>query len=683
MNTTTLPLAGGAWDQVSLWFDSWHAAEQAAITRLAPALCQAEDDGWLTRWWFTRKATCWHLRYQPQRSTTRSRIDELLRELAVHDAIDHWAWTIYEPETHAFGGPNGMAVGHALFPVDSRELLDHLRRNGDRHRNERGLLVAGALLRGAERDFYERGDIWARVAAHRTPSRAPSGIEIDHVHRLATAHTASEDASRWIGAFHEAGAALAGLARTGTLTRGLRATLAHHILFAWNRAGIPTPRQALMAQAAAGAVFHRRPAPVLPRFSRSGQHDPTKVSPVNTAHDTTTTQQLRAELVAAIRNRGTFHTPAVENAFARVPRHVFLPQVDPETAYAPQVVVTKHAEDGHALSSASHPNMVAAMLEQLDVRPGHRVLEIGTATGINAALLRELVGEQGQVTSIEIDHDLAEGARAALQAAGYPDVEVISGDGAAGHPDSAPYDRVIVTAGAWDIPAAWWDQLAPTGRMVVPLGLHGSGLTRSIALDRTAPDHMDGVSTLVCGFVPLRGSAHSSGEALALAEDITLNLAPDENQDLHVLGRALTYPAHAEWTGITIDDTEQVEHLDLWLATTTAPHFARLALGAEARRRAEVAPTLRWGGATLHDGAGTLAYLRLRPITETTDELGIIAHGPNSPALTARTEELLRRWRKEGPTQPTITAHPTGASDDGARNGARVTRPDTTVTITW
>lgn len=96
--------------------------------------------------------------------------------------------------------------------------------------------------------------------------------------------------------------------------------------------------------------------------------------------------------------------------------------------------MTKRAPDGTAISSASSPYVVAIMLEQLQAHPGHRVLEIGTATGINAALLAELVGSAGQVVTVEIDDDLADGARTALAAAGYPQVEVICGDGAHGHP---------------------------------------------------------------------------------------------------------------------------------------------------------------------------------------------------------------------------------------------------------
>ncbi|MGH3930758.1 MAG: hypothetical protein ACRDTF_12355 [Pseudonocardiaceae bacterium] len=93
-----------------------------------------------------------------------------------------------------------------------------------------------------------------------------------------------------------------------------------------------------------------------------------------------------------------------------------------------------------------------------------------------------------------MDDDLAAGARATLAAAGYRHVEVICADGAVGHPVHGPYDRIIVTADAWDLPAAWWQQLAVGGRLVVPLSLHGSGLARSVALDLHHGDRMAGWS---------------------------------------------------------------------------------------------------------------------------------------------------------------------------------------------
>ncbi|WP_028927924.1 methyltransferase, FxLD system [Pseudonocardia acaciae] len=390
-------------------------------------------------------------------------------------------------------------------------------------------------------------------------------------------------------------------------------------------------------------------------------------------------EQLRAGLVDYIRGRGTFQTQAVETAFATVPRHLFLPDVDLETAYAPQVVVTKRAPDGSALSSATHPNMVASMLEQLAAQPGHRVLEIGAATGINAALLAELVGPTGSVVTIEIDQDLTDGARAALDTAGYHHVEVICADGSLGHPEHAPYDRIIVTAGAPDIPSTWWAQLAPEGRIVVPLELHDSGLTRSIAFDKTSADRMISASANVCGFVPLRGAYNCAERTVPLGEDITLLLAVDDVAS-NSLSQALTYPAHEQWPGITIDDDDPVEHLDLWLVTT-ASNFARLSVPSHARPRVD--PALRWAGAALHDGNGTLAYLALRPAGEHTDELGVIVHGPAATSFAAHTVELLHHWRKQRPTQPIITAQPVDTPAEQRPVGTHINKTDTTFTINW
>ncbi len=176
----------------------------------------------------------------------------------------------------------------------------------------------------------------------------------------------------------------------------------------------------------------------------------------------------RSALVDRLVGRGTVRTAAVERALRTVPRHCFLPGVDLRIAYADEAVALKWA-GGKALSSVSQPTMVASMLEMLDVRVAARVLEIGTGSGYNAALLSELAGERGLVVSVEIDTELAQIAESQLRSAGYGDVEVHAADGREGWPGSAPYDRIIATASAPRPEPSWVEQLPDGGRMVVPL----------------------------------------------------------------------------------------------------------------------------------------------------------------------------------------------------------------------
>lgn len=139
-------------------------------------------------------------------------------------------------------------------------------------------------------------------------------------------------------------------------------------------------------------------------------------------------------------------------------------------------------------SSCSQPSIVAGMLDALDVRAGHSVLEIGTGSGWNAALLCRRVGELGRVVSIEVDPVIADTARAALCRAGYVPL-VVTADGAAGHRDGAPYDRVVATAAVREVvPPAWMEQTRAGGRIVTPWGTdysNGVMLTLQVAADRT------------------------------------------------------------------------------------------------------------------------------------------------------------------------------------------------------
>ncbi|GIH69898.1 hypothetical protein Mth01_21510 [Sphaerimonospora thailandensis] len=392
--------------------------------------------------------------------------------------------------------------------------------------------------------------------------------------------------------------------------------------------------------------------------------------------------RLRDDLADYIKSWGMFRTPQVEAAFRTVPRHLFLPGVALDVAYGRKPVVTRRAADGTSVSSASSPKLVAAMLEQLAVEPGQRVLEIGAATGINAALLAELVGPTGGVVTIELDDDLAAGAAESLEAAGYPQVEVVCGDGALGVPNRAPYDRIIVTAEAWDLVPAWWDQLTVGGRLVVPLRLHGSGLTRAIAFDLHQPDHMISTSAVVCGFVPMRGLAEHAEQHVRLADDVVLKVDVDDLPDDTALARTLTHPGQEHWPGIHVRHDEPAEHLDLWLVTTAAHRFGRLSVGQQARTTGLANPAMRWGGAALYDG-GTLTYIVTCDIDDDTLELGIVAHGPDSVKLAGHTTDLLHRWDRERPSRPVITACRTDTNPGANTAETRIVRPHTAVTVTW
>ncbi len=225
-----------------------------------------------------------------------------------------------------------------------------------------------------------------------------------------------------------------------------------------------------------------------------------------TDHDPQPTmEERRAALVAELRAKGVPLPPPIEHAFLTVPRHLFVPGVYLDAVYRDQVIVTKRDKEGQAVSSSSQPAIMAVMLDALDVRAGHRVLEIGTGTGYNAALLAEIVGEAGQVTTIELDDEIAEAAKAHLERAGYPTIAVITGDGAHGYAPAAPYDRIMVTASAWDLPAAWREQLRAGGVLVVPLRFEGVQI--GAALVKQADGSLRSSRLFPLGFVPLQGAA--------------------------------------------------------------------------------------------------------------------------------------------------------------------------------
>ncbi|HKD97086.1 MAG TPA: methyltransferase domain-containing protein [Micromonosporaceae bacterium] len=288
-------------------------------------------------------------------------------------------------------------------------------------------------------------------------------------------------------------------------------------------------------------------------------------------------RRARAMTVALAEERWV-HDRDWADVFAATPRHLFIPRFwrvgddgqptaliegdNPahaaewlDAVYADRALIIEWTgPEGHRtpVSSASMPGVIALMLEALDLRSGDRVLEIGTGTGYNTALM---CTRGAEVTSIDIEAELVDAARGRLDALGHHP-RLVAGDGAAGYVDAAPYDRIIVTCSAPDIPTAWIEQLSPGGRIVSPMNFGGA----LAVVDKVAPDRVSGpFDPMPVGFVPLRSGSTPPeavdpgpgpvpvGDAPTARVDPELDLAAFGDSDFR-LWLSLAVPGcHLEW----------------------------------------------------------------------------------------------------------------------------------------
>ncbi|PRW63099.1 methyltransferase, FxLD system [Actinopolyspora mortivallis] len=390
---------------------------------------------------------------------------------------------------------------------------------------------------------------------------------------------------------------------------------------------------------------------------------------------------LRAALVEELRRTGALRSDPVERAFRVVPRHLFTPETPPGQAYeANRSVVLKRDDDGTALSTVSAPSMQAEMLEQAEIRPGMRVLEIGSG-GVNAAMLAELVGAEGHVATVDIDTDVTERARHGLSESGYDRVRVVCADAEHGVAEQAPYDRILVTVGVWDIPPAWLDQLADDGRLIVPLRLRG--VMRSIALER-AEDRLTSRSVHPCGFVPVQGvGAHEEHVAL-LDADVGLRFDDQQHLDTTGLSKALTTSPEQRWSAVTIGAQEMIDDLTLWL-TTTLPGCGMLTAKQAAVDRGLVERPARRGVPAAVDGNSFAYRATVRPVDNDRIELGVHGHGPRGGNLAEQYVDLMRRWDRQHRHGPgsVIEIHPANTPDERVNHGFVLNRTHTRVAIFW
>jgi len=285
---------------------------------------------------------------------------------------------------------------------------------------------------------------------------------------------------------------------------------------------------------------------------------------------TLATESPRQRLVATLCAAGTLTQPEWIDAFAAVPRTVFAPRFyhvlpggeqewidssDPEqyarwldVVYTDDSLVTHHNPQGTATSSSTQPSVTAMMLEALELEDHHRVLEIGTGTAYNCALLCHRLGDE-QVTSIDIDPDLVTSARTALDAVGFSPTLIV-GDGL-DYEDGALYDRVIATCSTNRVPAAWIKLCIPGGVVLANVGVGVMKLT--VADDGTCAE---GKSLGFAGFIEARSA--DGPRRLSNLEAIAL-----QKSNHRVSGRVVSTdygdPAFLAWLAIAAPDLTWVE----------------------------------------------------------------------------------------------------------------------------
>ncbi|HXD15994.1 MAG TPA: protein-L-isoaspartate O-methyltransferase [Vicinamibacterales bacterium] len=220
-------------------------------------------------------------------------------------------------------------------------------------------------------------------------------------------------------------------------------------------------------------------------------------------------------------NDDTPISQATVEAFLATPRHLFVRRyrerastewrdVDASnltqhlaTLYADNPLILFGDDDDNVPSTISQPSFVLRMLDLLQVRPGHAVLELGAGSGWNAALIGRLVGPSGRVVTLEIIPEVAQRAAATLAELNIANVHVISADGGDGDTEGAPYDRIVFTAGTYDLPRPLYEQIRPGGLMLAVIKDAGGG--DNLFLLEKVDDHFESRYATPCGFVQLTG----------------------------------------------------------------------------------------------------------------------------------------------------------------------------------
>jgi protein-L-isoaspartate(D-aspartate) O-methyltransferase len=326
-------------------------------------------------------------------------------------------------------------------------------------------------------------------------------------------------------------------------------------------------------------------------------------------------EELRAELVRSLVAEGAIADPAWRAAFNAVPRHLFVPRFYQNSAEGSLLIdgsvddvwLTAIYTDTHLIvredvtSSSTAPSLMATMLEALQLTGDETVLEIGTGTGYNAALLSERLNGR-RVFSVDIDAELVEDARRRLASAGYHPL-LAATDGIRGYPSGAPYDRIIATCRLDFVPPAWLAQLEPAGSIIMPLG---AGIARITKRDQSGtatgfflPNaayfmplrHQEGqvpVADLIQAALTDTGSTRAYGYDATIFRDnaarFWLDLTQPDVRTMQTAAGAVAYHLDGSWARLAEGVVTQGGPRNLW-DDVESTHRAWVGAGRPARER--------------------------------------------------------------------------------------------------
>ncbi|MFB7739031.1 methyltransferase, FxLD system [Streptomyces sp. NPDC056112] len=409
--------------------------------------------------------------------------------------------------------------------------------------------------------------------------------------------------------------------------------------------------------------------------------------PTDTLPQGDTCAVLRDRLTDRLLAAGHIRTPSVEHAFRTVPRHAFAPEVSAEKAYADDTIPTRHAPDGRVSSSVSAPWLQADMLEAARLRPGHRVLEIGSG-GFNAALAAELTGPTGTVTTVDIDAAVTEHTTRFLKATGYDRVRVVTADAEHLPPEVVPaggFDAVIVTVDTWDLP--WLGLVADGGRLVAPLRIHQ--YVWSIGFTKHADALVSDEPLTVCGFVPMQGAgAWNSHRRTIPGRGIHLAFEDGTPLPVEQLAPAFDTPASEVRTHVTVGGEEPFDSLTLYLAGAL-PGFCRLSVDPDHDSGVLSPPPPHWPGAAIVRGS-SLARLVTERIGDGECGKGVhefVVHGYGPAGRQAATgmAERVQHWQRNHRAAicPRITVRPRTPEPTSSGSAHLVRKKHTLIAIEW